>query len=389
MRFLAENPAIDLHVACCTRPDPRLYRGEEYINKAVVPSLMSAGVAHTYVPNRAPVPSLGNFFGVINPRLVRMIRDGQWDACLIYGYAYASCWLAMIAARRAGVAVLLSTDATTLAPQHGGRWKGWLKRLLLPYIYQLADVIVVPSTDARLFVRTMGVSNDRVVLTPYVVDNAGIQAAAELANPVHTRAAWGIPGDAPVALFCGKFIARKRPQDAVRAFALAAVAEAHLLLVGAGPLEVELRAAVDAYGLKDRVHFCGLVAYEDLPAIYAAADVLVVSSSHEPWGLPVNEAMLCATAVIASDRVGAARDLITDGVTGYVYDHRKFEMLVTRLRECLADRSKLTALGEAAALRMQAWSPQHNAESVARAVRWAVARRLTLLRSTAARGSLE
>ena len=63
-------------------------------------------------------------------------------------------------------------------------------------------------------------------------------------------------------------------------------------------------------GVADRVRFLGFVNQSGLPAVYAASDVLVLPSSYEPFGVVVNEAMLCGCAAIASDRVGARFDLV-------------------------------------------------------------------------------
>jgi glycosyltransferase involved in cell wall biosynthesis len=311
---------------------------------------------------------------LFNPGLARLLRPGAWDACLVYGWAYASCWLAIAAARRSGTAVLLGTDATTLEPQSGGSWKVPLKRRLLPRILKLADMVVVPSSSAGSLVRSLGVNDGRVVLTPYVVDNDRFAAAAAATDRAAVRRGWGVPPEAAVALFCAKFIERKRPLDVVRAFA-AAPTDSYLVMVGAGPLDEAVRREARAAGVAERVRLPGLVPYAELPAVYASADLLVMASSHEPWGLPVNEAMACGRPVIASDRVGAAGDLVEEGVTGHVYRAGDVALLSALLAALLADRDRAASMGRAALLRMKTWGPADNAEAVARAAHAAVARR--------------
>src|SRR5207244_3025893 len=100
----------------------------------------------------------------------------------------------------------------------------------------------------------------------------------------------------------------KRPLDVLAAFqALEHRDRAALLYVGDGPLRgtIEARAAGMA-----NVKVTGFRNQTELPRAYAAADVLVLPSEFEPWGLVVNEALNFGLAVIASDRVGAAPDLV-------------------------------------------------------------------------------
>ena len=88
-----------------------------------------------------------------------------------------------------------------------------------------------------------------------------------------------------------------------------------LVLVGDGPDATTLREFAAARSLC-RVVFAGSRQPRDLPPIYAAADLFVLPSRHEPWGVVVNEAMAAGLPVVLTDRVGAAADLLVDGENG-------------------------------------------------------------------------
>jgi glycosyltransferase involved in cell wall biosynthesis len=235
--------------------------------------------------------------------------------------------------------------------------------------------VLVPSTASKRFICSLGVPEERVMLTPYVVDNETIAAIAAGADRRKIRKGWGIPEDSVVAVFCAKFLARKRPQDALRAFARADVPNTYLVMVGEGPLGDGLRGEAEQLGIKDRVRFIGMVKYSHLPEVYAASDVLVFPSEHEPYGLPVNEAMICGIPAIASDRVGAGFDLIENDETGFVYPCGDLDALAAILRNALTDREMLKRMGEAARKRIETWSPRENAEATIRAVEKAVGSR--------------
>ena len=128
-------------------------------------------------------------------------------------------------------------------------------------------------------------------------------------------------------------------------------------------------------GVRDRVRFTGLVKYSRLAEIYASSDVLLVTSEHEPYGLPVNEAMICGIPVIVSDRVGAGYDLVENGTTGFVYPCSNVTALASVLRQILPDRGLLTSLGQSARARMETWSPRENADATIQAIKKAMANR--------------
>jgi len=77
-----------------------------------------------------------SFWGLNNPGLKELIRDGEFDAVLCFvGYVRASFWIARKAAKKARAAFLFGTDATTLAPRDGKAWKVWVKKIVWPRIF--------------------------------------------------------------------------------------------------------------------------------------------------------------------------------------------------------------------------------------------------------------
>jgi glycosyltransferase involved in cell wall biosynthesis len=95
---------------------------------------------------------------------------------------------------------------------------------------------------------------------------------------------------------------------------------------------------------------------------------LVLPSLFEPFGLVVNEAMLCGLPVAVSDRVGARFDLVRPGENGYVFPAGDVEALAAILRQFLPDPEKKVYMGVAAQQRMETWSPQEYVEGMVRAV---------------------
>jgi glycosyltransferase involved in cell wall biosynthesis len=105
-----------------------------------------------------------------------------------------------------------------------------------------------------------------------------------------------------------------------------------------------------------------------LPAVYRAADVFVLPSVYEPFGVVVNEAMLCGCAVIVSDRVGAARDLVVGGCSGIVYASGDTAALAAALSSVTGGSTLRRVLAEAGLRRVREWSPQSNVDALVRAI---------------------
>ncbi|MFM6320749.1 MAG: glycosyltransferase, partial [Microcystis panniformis] len=222
---------------------------------------------------------------------------------------------------------------------------------------------------SKRFLESLNVDSERIFITPYVVDNEGIAKTAQLTNRNQIRSEWQVPIDAVVVVFCAKFIPRKRPQDLVKAFALANVANSYLVLVGDGPLKESLQEEVEQLGIAERVKFLGFVKYSLLPQVYASSDLLVHPAEWEPYGLPVNEAMVCGIPAVVSDRVGSGYDLVQEGVTGFTYPSGDVDALTSILKTTLGNQETLKRMGKAATERMKTWSFRENAEAHVEAVK--------------------
>jgi len=92
-----------------------------------------------------------------------------------------------------------------------------------------------------------------------------------------------------------------------------------------------LRRQVETLGLQSRILFEGVITPDKIPARLAVADLLVLPSRWDGWGVVINEAFSVGTPVIASDRCGGA-DLIKNGQNGYVFRSENVE----DLRACLS-----------------------------------------------------
>jgi len=360
-RRMAAREDLELQVAYCTLRGAEAAHDPEFGATVQWDVPLLDGYSWIQVPNRGS--GAESFFGLRNSGLWKLIRDGKFDAVLCYAsYVRATFWIAYFAAKFSGAAFLFGTDTTTLTPLDGRMWKRRVKGLVWPLLFRLADQVIVPSSGSRELMRSLGLPEERVTLTPYVVDNDWWLAQSARVDRAAVRAAWGASPKDAVVIFCAKLQPWKRPLDLLRAFAKAKIPKAILVFAGEGPLRSGLESEAAALGIAGQVRFLGFVNQTQLPGIYTGADVMVLPSVYDAFGVVINEAMLCGCPVIASDHVGAARDLIAEGRTGFVYPCGEIDALAVLLQRALASRAQLSELGRVARMRMETWSPRQNAE---------------------------
>lgn len=311
------------------------------------------GYDHTFVANRSRRPGSDHFGGLHCPDLPKQLRAWRAEAVLLFGYAWRAHLQLLLDPRLASMPVLLRGDSHDLVPRTGRR--AALARLLRRLLFRrLAGALAVGEANRRHLL-ACGLPPERIVLAPHAVDNDRFLAAAAGARA--EAAAWrgrlGIDPTAPVVIFTGKFIAKKRPLDLLEAFLALGHPSAALVMVGTGPLEPQLRERL-ARAPGARVHFTGFVNQSAMPAAYALGNVIVLPSEGpgETWGLCINEAMNLGLPAIVSSHVGCGPDLVLSGRTGWVVPAGDPQALAETLAEALADPLRLQRYGEAARQRV-------------------------------------
>jgi D-inositol-3-phosphate glycosyltransferase len=221
--------------------------------------------------------------------------------------------------------------------------------------------LILASTDEeeRQLIELYGGGPERIAIVPPGVDHTiftpGDRAAA--------RRALDLPVDGPVLLFVGRIQPLKRADLAVRALAGLGEPNATLVLVGgpSGPDGedelVELRALVESLGLAEQVRFVAPQPHAALADFYRAADVCLVPSRTESFGLVALEAAACGTPVVAA-AVGGLRAIVADGESGFLVDGREPADYAEPVRLLLDDPEFAARMAAEAAARSQryAWS---------------------------------
>ena len=319
---------------------------------------LTSGYDAVWLRNQAHAPDVSRFNGCDVPDVGEQLRAWRPDAILLFGWHSRVYLQALAAARMAGIPAIVRSDSQLRGTRSPARRA--LKRLGYPLLLRQFAACIAVGQRAEQYFRAYGAR--AVFRSPHFVDNEFFARRASGMRP-SARAGWDLDPEAFVVLFAGKLIDMKRPLDVVAALARVRSRNVQFLVAGAGQLEDAMRQHAVASGV--RVRFAGFLNQSEIPAAYAASDVLVLpSTGQETWGLVVNEAMACGRPAIVSSSVGCGPDLVENGLTGYVVPEGDIQALGDRIDAMVRDPRLASELGRSAAARVAAFNASTAADGV-------------------------
>ncbi|HUR78331.1 MAG TPA: glycosyltransferase family 4 protein [Acidimicrobiales bacterium] len=250
--------------------------------------------------------------------LLRGLKEQRGaDVVFVDGWKNKTAWAGLYAAARFHLPVVIRTDSTAF--YRSTRSFTWfVRKLVLRGLLSPASGAAYVSEGARAHLRLLGFSEEMCLRVPYTTDVSRISADAATAGRGRSdrRLSFGFAPTDLVAIAVTKLNQREGVLTLLDAIAKVVKVEPRLrlLLVGAGPLDAEVRAHPAA----EAVTAVGYKPYNELPAWYSLADCFIHAAPREPWGVSVVEALACGLPQILSDGVGAARELVRQGQNGFV-----------------------------------------------------------------------
>jgi glycosyltransferase involved in cell wall biosynthesis len=277
-----------------------------------------SGYRYSFLRNVSKRPSLNRFTGCDTPDIGTRLARGRFDAVVVMGWHLKSFIQTLLTAKRLGIPVLARGDSQLQTPRTSLKKRA--KAFAYPIFLRAFDASLYVGERSKAYWLHYGFPSARMFFSPHCVDGEWFARRATPEARGALRERLGLSPHTRVALFAGKLVPFKRPLDLIAA-AGQLKREGYdvvTLFAGAGPLEQEVVTAAGATGVTLRM--LGFCNQSEMPAAYAAADVLILpSDGRETWGLVANEALACSRPVVISDAVGAAPDLASDGSAGRVY----------------------------------------------------------------------
>jgi glycosyltransferase involved in cell wall biosynthesis len=325
------------------------------------------GYDFEFVENIAKEPGSHHYKGVNNPTLVDKVSEFNPDAILTYGWSYHSHFKVLRHFKNK-ISVWFRGDSNLLDEKTG--IKKLIRRIFLTWVYRNIDKAFYVGKANKAYYQALGLQPDELIFAPHAVDNDRFTCERSVETEQIKREL-GIEDGDILIVFAGKFEEKKDPEILLSAFMEVNNPNAHLLFVGNGDLKQRLKSKVEedaphGFGITKRVHFMDFQNQSQMPAIYQTCDLFCLPSKGpgETWGLAVNEAMASGRAILISNKVGCAEDLVVNGVNGFIFEAGNKAELVARLHELIKNPSRLEEMGKQSSQIIKNWTIQIQSQTI-------------------------
>jgi glycosyltransferase involved in cell wall biosynthesis len=340
---LAEMPDVELDVLFLSLNDPRRPHYRLYETELSFPwrALRGRSVLR------------GGTWLMLNRGVLRALRQTRPEIVVVGGWNQPAFWLAALWVKLRRRRLVVWVESTANDARSGHRPLEFAKR----WFARHSDAVLVPGRLSAEFVRALGTSAERIHVAPNAIDATifGERVAERRTGRAQLRGERGLEG--PVILYVGRLDGEKGLDVLLRSMW---TVTATLVLAGSGTLAGELEAGAPA-----NVRFLGAVEREELVNWYAAADVFVLPSRSEPWGMVLNEAAAAGLPIVATDAVGAAYELVEDGANGFIVPAGDEYALAASLQRLVEDEDLRGRAGQRSLEVSERFTPDAWATAVA------------------------
>jgi len=370
LQRLAQQPELELEVIYGTDAGAKAFFDSQFAQEIAWDRPLLTGYNFTVLKPGAPTRQ--GFWAVKGFGIGKHLTPDRADVVIVHGWGNHFYVSAILTALRRGLAVLNRMD--TQAGDRGRPVFRWLKPLLIyPLLRRLDGHLAIGSRNRQYYLEA-GVSPEKLFWAPFSIDTAFFRRERISAEALKAEEEQlGLEPGSFRVIFVGKLLALKRPEDIIAAVALMpSRSRVEVLLVGDGALRPALEELARGKGV--RVHFLGFRNQSELPVLYALADVNVLPSSHDAWGLVINEGMSMGLPSIVSNMVGCGPDLVLDGRTGYTFKVGDVDGLARALERMASDPGHLRQLKQTAQERIEDFSLDRTVQGFLNAIQTVAAR---------------
>ncbi|NBG66651.1 glycosyltransferase family 4 protein [Acidiluteibacter ferrifornacis] len=281
------------------------------------------------------------FFKYINFSLIISILSTRNDFVYFHGVnsftSYLSFWISKIK----GSKIIVRNIAHLNGEPNRSKFNRLLRDFVYGSVYRNASYCLYTGRFNKEFFKSFRVKVDRLIHAPHVVDNDFFkQRELDGEEYFDFKERLSIERNEVVLMFCGKYTAIKQPIMLLDAFQNSILkCKATLLFIGDGILRDSLLNKAQEINEPDnfkRVLFLGFKNQTELPAYYSIADILVLPSIRETWGLVVNEALNFSTSIIVSSDVACGPELV-ENKTGVIFNKNSQEELKSSIEQLVND----------------------------------------------------
>jgi glycosyltransferase involved in cell wall biosynthesis len=293
---------------------------------------------HINIPLRS-----GGLYVQFDLRAINAISKDYWDLIIAYGYGTITTLMVALLSKARHIPFVVFSDARFEYEQK----RSLIIKLAKKSIHMLASGFIASGQSSKLAFRAMGVRKEVIHVVPYAINNKRIydEYLYWKSREHNTRNELGLSLTSLILLFVGRINRNKGIFPLLRAFRKISERNHRVELLLVGKMELTKKEQSLANSLvSERVRFAGPIEHEEIAKYYAIADVVILPSLTDVWGLVINEAMACGLPVVASKEAGAVRDLVLGGENGLVIKPDA-EGIFSALERITSDDSKLPGMG--------------------------------------------
>ena len=350
LRLIGQQADIDLSVFYLSDFSTRAYQDKEFGVDVTWDTDLTSGINHTVIRSNKSADEVSFFNPKVTVKdLFKQLDRQKWDAIWVHGYANMGLMASIVYARLRSIPIFLRGENNlTCSPSN------WKKDVLMRWLIRNASALLYIGSANRSYYEAFGARPTQLFSMPYAVDNTFFQ------NPKPSEEPHLSSATAPVKfLYASKLTPRKNARLLVAALAQLPIAlrdQAKLTIVGDGEERTALTQDVQALQLGSHIEILGFQNQSDMARHLQDCDVFVLPSQKEPFGLVINEAMNAGKAILTTNEVGCAVDLVAPGVNGWVVKAGCLGSLVSAMQDAIEHRSQLALMGEASLARINQWS---------------------------------
>jgi glycosyltransferase involved in cell wall biosynthesis len=359
---LAKNKNIDIDVLFLSRTahnrrwKTQLYEKDMHFRYRILPCL------------RIPFFFKEKIEYIINPTFLYHLFRKRYDVIITSGWVDMSCHMTYLLSSLFGYKYIIWSESTVNEPSI----QRTLTRPFVQWIVRHASGYIATGSRSKAYLVTLGADVKKIAVAYSTVDVAHFlrKSIMSLDEKNTMKENLHIPSKNSIILFVGQFIKRKGIAILLRAFREIHRSDVSLMLLGYGQEEEHIRTFMKDYP-ELSISIIPHIEVDEMPKFYGMADIFLLPSAEETWGLVVNEAMASGLPVIVSNKVGCASDLVRNGENGYVFNSGRYIDLRDSIIRLLENKKLRLRMGENSRALVRSVLPSHAARQFITAIHYA------------------
>lgn len=289
---------------------------------------------------------------------VYWINQFKPDVINLPGYYEPAMNIVLFYCRLRGIKVIISADST-----EGDNANIWWREAIKSFIVKKAQGFFCYGSKSAEYIYKLGMKPKHILVANNAVDNQKVVEVYNEAIKQKERNKKNYNLRKYNFIYVGRLIAIKNLDNLLTAYKSLNNKDWGLIILGDGSEEEKLKQFVEDNELIG-VHFIEGQQWFDVPKILSLADVFILPSYSEPWGLVVNEAMAAGMPIIVSNKCGSAYDLVLENKNGFTFDPYNVDELKTVLNNFVDNPSIIEIFGEKSKEIISRFSPEQVAQEM-------------------------